>query len=735
MKNLFILLSLLILSCVPTEQKTSNNKQLQHWRQQAKNVKIIRDDFGVPHIYGKTDADAVFGLLYAQCEDDFNRVEQNYIWAIGRLAEIEGETALYSDLRANLYMTQEEAIQKFEQSPEWLQKLCLGFADGINYYLATHPEVEPQLIKHFEPWMPFYFSEGSIGGDIERVSTEKIKKFYDSSQEEGLAHVHNGMLRLEYGDLPGSNGIAISGKHTASNNAMLLINPHTSFFFRGEVHVISEEGLNAYGAVTWGQFFIYQGFNESTGWMHTSTGTDIIDEFEETIIDTKDGVNYVYGDEKRALEERSITLKFRSEEGVKERAFTIFRSHHGPITHSNGDKWVATALMWKPIKALQQSFIRTKQKNHNGFKEMMNMRTNSSNNTVFADKEGNIAYYHGNFIPRRNPEIDYTKPVDGSNPDADWNGLHEVDENILVVNPENGWIQNCNSTPFTSAGIYSPRPENYPKYMTSFPENFRGVHAIELLDKANELTLDKLIDLAYDPYLPGAEMLIKGLLEAGKSVNNLNDDEKEALKILNEWDYTVNEKSIQMTLTQFYLFAYLESGLLENEDWDFMRMIAYMSSESSQKERLAVFSKAIMNLTSDFGSWKIPWGEFNRYQRINGDIVQKFNDSLPSTPIGMASGYWGALASFGTRHGENTKRVYGVGGNSFVAVVEFGDKVKAKSLLAGGQSGNPQSKHFDDQVEAYANGKFKTVAYYTEDVKARAVKTYHPGEIKHRSND
>jgi len=180
-------------------------------------------------------------------------------------------------------MTKQEAVENFKASPEWLKDLCIAFADGINYYLATHPEVSPKLLTHFEPWMAMYFSEGSIGGDIERVSTRKIQKFYDHSDGiTGLA-VNDGLIRLKDKEPRGSNGFAISGDLTKSGDAMLLINPHTSFF-RGEVHVVSEEGLNAYGAVTWGQFFVYQGFNEKNGWMHTSTGTDIIDEFEETIV-------------------------------------------------------------------------------------------------------------------------------------------------------------------------------------------------------------------------------------------------------------------------------------------------------------------------------------------------------------------------------------------------------------------------------------------------------------------
>lgn len=357
MNRFLPILILFVLASCKNEKTTTDEEQ--RWKQHAENTEIIRDDFGVPHIYGKTDADAVFGLLYAQCEDDFNRVEQNYIWAIGRLAEVEGEASIYSDLRARLYMTKEEAIENYNNSPKWLQDLCVAFADGINYYLHKNPEVTPKLLTHFEPWMPMYFSEGSIGGDIERVSARKIKDFYDKDNEEMLA-VNDGLIRLKDNEPRGSNGFAISGDLTRSGDAMLLINPHTSFFFRGEVHVVSEEGLNAYGAVTWGQFFVYQGFNEKTGWMHTSTGTDIIDEFEETIVQEGSKTSYKYGDELRPLDSMEVTLNYKSADGVKDKTFMMYRSHHGPITHANDDKWVSTALMWSPIKALEQSFTRSK---------------------------------------------------------------------------------------------------------------------------------------------------------------------------------------------------------------------------------------------------------------------------------------------------------------------------------------------------------------------------------------
>jgi acyl-homoserine-lactone acylase len=726
----FFSLSLFVgmLSCT-TENVSS---EVERWQGQADNVTIIRDDFGIPHVYGKTDADAVFGLLYAQCEDDFNRVEQNYIWATGRLAEVEGEDALYSDLRAKLFMTEEEAKANYVQSPDWLKKLCNAFADGINYYLHTHPKVKPRLLTHFEPWMPMYFSEGSIGGDIERISTHKIKAFYESGMPQKtyeFLELEQGKKEEKFVEPQGSNGIAISGKLTESGNAILLINPHTSFYFRGEVHVVSEEGLNAYGAVTWGQFFVYQGFNEKTGWMHTSTYTDVMDEFvEKTMVIEGDGeAFYQYGEELRPIETSEIKLKFRDGEVLRERIFPAYHTHHGPITHLTGGQWTSSAMMWEPVKALEQSYIRTKQRGYDGFRKMMDIRTNSSNNTVYADAEGNIAYFHGNFVPNRDVTFDYSKPVDGSNPKTDWKGLHSVDENILLLNPENGWIQNCNSTPYTAALEFSPKKENYPGYMSKDQENFRGVHAINLLKDRKGYTLDNLIALAHDPYLPAFEKLIPGLIKAYDSHDDKNPKLREAIDVLRQWDFKTFKESVAMTLSHFYGTHYGQKGRRPVGMSD-MELMDYFGIASPSEERLWIFEEVVDKLIDDFGTWNMPWGKINRYQRINGNILQPFDDNKPSIPVGFASGRWGALAAYGARYSNDTKKIYGTRGNSFVAVVEFGDKVKAKSILAGGQSGDPDSPHFDDQAQRYADMQFKDVPYYKEDVLKRAKETYRPGE-------
>lgn len=691
----------------------------------AKDITIIRDDYGVPHIYGKTDADAVFGMVFAQAEDDFPRVERNYYWAIGRLAEVEGEDALMSDLRARLYMSEEDARTAYAEAPDWLKELCDAWADALNYYLMVNPDVTPKLITNFEPWMPFYFFEGSIGGDIEQIPLRGISAFYGGKEVKEAA--------LEDWEPRGSNGFAISGEHTESGDAMLLINPHTSFYFRGEMQVVSEEGLNAYGATTWGQFFIYQGFNEDTGWMHTSTYADFIDEFVEDVFEDDDGkLMYRYGNEVRPVDVSEVTLKYKSGDQMLEKTYPMYHTHHGPVTHEQDGKWVVTRINWDPVNALRQSFLRTKQSNHDEFREMMNIRTNSSNNTVYADSSGNIAYYHGNFMPVRDNAFDYSKPVDGSNPATDWKGLHEVDDMVTLLNPETGWLQNCNSTPYTAAGEFSPKREDYPAYMAPDAENFRAVHAVDLLEELGtpeqpKLTLDSLIELAYDDHLPAFEALLPGLVAAFDEQSDYQGM-SEAIEELRNWDYRVSADSVAMTLAHFYAARVLSSG---GEPTGISRMerIEWFGNEDNAGERLLVqFATTLKQIEDDFGQWNTPWGEVNRLQRQSGDIDAGFDDDAPSLPVGLASGRWGALAAYGARRGENTKKLYGYRGNSFVAVVEFGDKVKAKSLLAGGQSGDPESPHFYDQAQLYVDRQFKDVAFYREDVEARAVRTYSPGE-------
>ena len=722
MKKLALIVAAICVSCAPGE---GADTEVAQWEAQAGNVTITRDDWGIPHIRGKTDADAVFGMIFAQAEDDFNRVETNYLNSMGRLAEAEGERAIFTDLRMKLFIDPEEMKKQYEASPPWLKALMNAWADGLNFYLHKHPEVTPRVITRFEPWMALTFSEGSIGGDIERVSVRQLEAFYGDSTPREVAVVDDDVEK----EPSGSNGIAIAPSNSATGHALLLINPHTSFFFREELQMTSDEGLNAYGAVTWGQFFVYQGFNEKAGWMHTSSGADNIDEYLETIVEKDSVLWYTYGSEQRPVTTTRIVVPFRTDTGMARREFAIHRTHHGPIVRKAGNRWVSVRLMQEPLKALTQSWSRTKATNYATFLETMQLHTNSSNNTVFADAEGNIAYLHANFVPERDTTFDWSNAVDGSTPATEWKEIHAVDESPNVLNPPNGWIQNTNNWPYSAAGAHSPKRTDYPRYMEMNGENPRGIHAIRVLEGRKSFTLDSLIAAAYDSYLPAFETLLPTLFNAWDrtaGASPLKGSVAEQVAVLREWDMRWSTQSVATSLAVFW-GEELGRRVRADAESEEMPVYDYMATRTTPQVRLEALAAASDKLAADFGTWKTPWGEINRFQRLTGDIVQPFSDSGPSIPVGFTSSRWGSLASFGARAYEGTKKWYGTSGNSFVAVVEFGDSVRARAVTAGGLNSNPQSKHFNDQAQRYSTGNLREVYFYPSQLAGHTDRTYKPG--------
>ena len=695
------------------------------WEKRAAAVTIVRDDWGIAHVHGKTDADAVFGMVYAQAEDDFNRVETNYINAMGRLAEAEGEQAVWQDLRMKLFVDPAELQTQYAQSPAWLQTLMTAWADGLNYYLATHPKATPRVIRRFEPWMALSFTEGSIGGDIESISLPQLEAFYGGRQT-SMAQEQVALARFR--EPSGSNGFAIAPANTTAGHALLLINPHTSFFFRSEQQVSSDEGLNVYGAATWGQFFIYQGFNAKAGWMHTSSGVDVIDEFAETL--SADRLTYRYGAETRPVASKLITVPYRAADGsMKARTFTTYRTHHGPIVREADGKAISVALMHRPIAALSQSFLRTKATDYASYMKVMELQANSSNNTLFADSKGAVAYLHPQFIPRRDDRFDYRAPVDGANPDTDWKGLHALTEAPRVLSPPNGWITNTNNWPYSAAGAYSPRRADFPRYMDSAGENPRGIHAIAVLKDRKDFTLSALLAAAYDPHLTAFDQLIPPLLAAydtTPATSPLKAKLADQIGLLRSWDRRSSAESEATSLAVFWA----------EQLWGEVAVAARaarrpvyddMVSQTTSEQKLAALATASDRLAADFGSWRTPWGEINRFQRLTGDLIQPFSDAAPSLPVPFASAQWGSLASFGAGRKPGTKRYYGTSGNSFVAVVEFGEKVRAQAISAGGESGDPASRHFNDQAERYAAGDLREVYFYPEQLAGHTERTYRPG--------
>lgn len=731
MKYLFILLLLPLQLLAQRFSTTEINK----WQKQAANVTIYRDSFGVPHIYGNTDADAVFGLLYAQCEDDFARVEMNYIEKLGRLSEVVGETKLYDDLLMKVLIDQDAAKQDYEKSPAWLKKLCNAFANGINFYLHKHPKVKPALLQKFEPWFPFLWTDGSIGAiNTDEITVQDIQQLY--AKNTVVVKQEN---PFKEPDLTGSNGFAFAPKITENGNAILYINPHVTFYFRPEVHMASNEGLNAYGAVTWGQFFIYQGFNEYCGWMHTSSAVDAADTYIEKLNKKDKSFVYEYEGKLRSIVQKLISVKYKLGNKTIEKSFNIFFTHHGPILAKRNNQWLSLKADNRLKNGLQQCWLRTKAKGLNDFKKTLNLKGNISNNTVYADVAGNIAYWHGNRIPKRNLSYDWSKPVEGSIKATEWQGYHAINETVHSINPAKGWLQNCNSTPFTMSGNQSPLQKNYPEYMAPDGENFRGINAVRVLEETSSYTIDKVIAAGYNSKLAAFEVLIPALMNAYKNQSANFDSSlisfiKAPIELLQQWDFRCAQNSIASTLAiewgQLLLPQINATVLPDSISANMVSKTKWYANHLQPDNALKLFYKVILNLQKKYGSWQIPWGQINRFQRISPAIENVFDDTKQSYPVGFASSLWGQLPSYNSRYFGNSKNRYGVHGNSFVCAVEFGKRVKAKSLLAGGISGHPASPHFFDQGEMYSKGIFKEVLFYFDEVKLKSVYKYIPGQMQ-----
>ena len=696
------------------------------WKAEAARVTIVRDDWGIAHVHGHSDADAVFGMVYAQAEDDFHRIEINYLTNLGRMSEAEGDKFIAQDLRARLYVDPEDLKARYAAAPASLRALMDAWADGLNDFLATHPKVKPEALTHFEPWMALSFSEGSIGGDIERIDLKALADFYGQPRVASLE-----MAQAERLATPtGSNGIAIAPSNTVDHHALLLINPHTSYYFRSELQMSSDQGLNAYGAATWGQFFLYQGFNERLGWMHTSSHSNAVDQYLETIFHKDGELYYRYGGTLRPVRSSTVVIRYRADDGsFAEKRFTIYKTHHGPIVARSGDKWVAEAMMFKPVEALEQGFDLTKARTFTDYMKVMEFKANTSNNTVYADADGNIAYLHPQFIPRRDDKFDYDQPLDGSDPNTDWNGLHALNEAPHLLNPAVGWIQNTNNGPYTSAGPDSPKAEDFPRYMDDTGENLRGLHAIALLTGKHNFSLQGLRAAAFDPNLPGFQILIPALLKA-YDATPASDPVKAALTdqvaTLRGWDERWGVGSVPTALAVYWGEAlWKASGKTPSARVvDVQALIA----QTSDAQKLAALQAASAKLTADFATWRTPWGEINRVQRRTDDLVQPYSDSAASLPVGFTSSLWGSLASASGRKTPDLKRRYGESGNSFVAVVEFGPRVHALAITAGGESGDPASKHFDDEAVRYTTGDLREVYFYPDQLNGHTERTYHPGQ-------
>jgi acyl-homoserine-lactone acylase len=673
----------------------------------ARDVTIYRDTYGVPHVFGKTDASTVFGFAYAQAEDNFWRLEENYIAAIGRSAEVDGERRLERDRMNRALEIPRLAQEEYRRLDPHTRSICDAFAAGLNYYLERHPEVKPRLLTRFEPWHPLafirynYYQQGFVNDPALRTS-----QLQTAEVDRGLKESH------------GSNGWVINPSRSATGNAMLFINPHLPFFGSGQVyegHVHSDSGWNFTGYTRFGFPLPYVGHNEHGGWVSTDNAADLTDVYAETFDDPKRPLAYRYGNDHRIAIEHTEEILVKTASGVEKRTFKMVRTHHGPILATRDGKKLAIRMAkFESDGWLREWYLMTRAKSVAELKRAMAPLNMLFGNVMYADRQGDTFYLYNGAVPRRDPKFDWEKPVDGSDPATEWKDYHTIDELPQLTNPKTGWMQNCNGTPFMLTSEGNPDPKNFPAYMVQESDNLRSEISRRILAEKNKFTFDEWRRSAFDTYVLGADKRLPMLLAAVKKRldKSADKDLREAFDVLSQWDRRSTTSSVAMTL-----FSLTSESVQQSR----------VTDEPAIVEQLV---KVMQSLEKDFGTWRVAWGDINRLQRYNELTGESFSDERPSIGLPGMSGREGGVFTFQSIPQPGRKKRYGVAGGTYISVVEFGPKVRGYSVHVFGASGDPKNKHYMDQAPMYARGEFKPAWITLEDIKANLERAYRPGEEK-----
>lgn len=684
----------------------------------AREVTVYRDLYGVPHVFGRTDASTVFGFAYAQAEDNFWQIEDDYIRAVGRSSEIYGEETLNNDRLNHALEIPRLARAEYARLDAHTRALCDAFAAGLNYFLKRHPEIKPRLLSKIEPWYPLAFI---------RYNYYQNGFAYDpaiSYPDIRTAENERGLKANQ-----GSNGWVIGPSKSATGHAMLFINPHLPFFGSGQVyegHVHSDEGWNFTGYTRFGFPFPYVGHNENGGWVSTDNAADLTDVYAETFDDPARPLAYRYGGNYRMATERTEEIRVKTAAGIETRRFAMRRTHHGPIlgVDGNGKRLAIRMAKFESDGWLREWYEMTRAKSLDELKRAMTPLNMLFGNVMYADRQGNTFYLYNGAVPRRNPRFDWTKPVDGSDPATEWQGYHTIDELPQLTNPKTDWMQNCNTTPFLlTEGEDNPDPKKFPSYMVQEKDNLRGEISRRILSEKAKFTFEDWRRAAFDTTVIGADKYLPAMLGAVKkrlddtrasSSDKASSNLREAYDELVRWNHQSTTESIAMTL-----FNAWRGKLAANQSGD----------ESAQAAAEAL-EDVLRTLERDYGSWRVKWGEINRLQRLDESRDEAFQDNRQSLAVPGVNGADGAVFTFYANGVNGQKRRYGTAGGTYISVVEFAPQVRALSVHVFGSSGHPESPHYTDQSQLYARGEFKPAWLTLTEIKAHLERAYHPGAEK-----
>ncbi|MEK9505207.1 penicillin acylase family protein [Gaopeijia maritima] len=698
---------------------------------------IHRDAWGVPHVLADTDVDVMYGMAWALADDDWPLIEENYLSALGRSAELNGEVALPRDWMARALDIVRLSEAEYAAAPPRLRGMLDGFAEGMNGWLASRPDSTLRLLRRIEPWYPlalirykYYQNEflgyaGLRGDDSDRLLAEGLG---GEAAVTSIGAVRTALAPAprwvgdQFGPLgfrpQGSNQWAVAPSRTADGHALLLINPHQRFVGvqrYAEIHLDSREGLRFSGLTVFGFLLPYMGHNDRLGWAYTDNYADHSDLWGLVLEGTEAPLEYRWDDQRRPLESRTDTILVRTPAGLQPHAARYWRSHHGPVVglDAEGRPLAVRLARMEEGGWFEQWDAMIRARTLDEWRSAMAMLRVAYMNTMYADADGNIGYIYGSAVPRRLPEVTPAALLDGSDPDTEWLGFHPLDSLPQVWNPESGWLSNTNSTPFTATVGLDQGRLDFPHYMVGEEaHNPRSVSSHRILESLDSIGFDDFASVVWDSRLSAADDAIPAMAQAwdrGAARSSTNAALGPAVDRLERWDRRADTLSVETTW--FVLAAELRAAV----------GAAPLDGAAAGASWLAALDRALTMLEHEWGTPEIAWGVINRHQRPLPGAAVALDPERESLAIGGAPGGLGSVFSYGAGPARQAAPRLGTGGNSFVKIVQFGPTPRAASVLNYGQSGDPASPHFFDQALLYAARSFKPAWWDRAEVEANSV--------------
>ena len=673
--------------------------------QVIKDIQIIRDKWGVPHIIAPTDEEVAYGLAWAECEDDFITIQEQMLALKGKLGEVKGKDGLVADFAIKFMGIVDHAKEKYpsELSPKMI-KILEHFAAGINAYGARYPG--KLISKDFLPVGVEHLLAGNLLGLIEISGAgQDLQKIMDGS-----------IVKYLNPDIQkGSNAIAINSSLSSDGDTYLAINSHQpleGWYSWYEAHLISDEGQNILGGTFPGGVTIFHGVNENLGWAQTVNAADFSDVFQLKMHPQKD-YHYEWDGEWKKLEKKHVwawlkvlgPIKIPIRRTIYESKLgTTFETEHGFFA------WKFQAL--ESVKSAEQWYKMNRASNFDEFSEALKMRAIPCTNIVYADKADNIYYLSNGTFPGRKPGYEWDKVLPGYSSEIIYDDSSiPFDSLPQVLNPDCGFVFNTNNTPYSSTcenENHLPNSvQDITSYMPAIAENNRSTRFLELIAQYESVSYDDFKTIKYDQTYPSNMTT--------PQANNLEElfhlqeakypEISDAIKLLKEWNRSTD---IDNESALFYI-------LCHKELWELMKtqLPLEYGHELAESEMVAVITKIKQSMLEEYGSIKVKLGDYQRHIRGKVDIA--------------ISGGPDVLAAIHTKKLDDG-RYKAVSGESYIALVRFRKQglPMVETIHSYGSSADPDSDHYTDQMQLFADHKLKPMTLDREAVIAQADTIYHP---------